>query len=65
MELTGEESAILEGECGEALRKTIASVVQYGAAFGAHRLVKVEDAPPRDFLWRSYTTAVGGSTAAR
>ena len=45
MKLTAEESAILEGEGGEALRKTMASVVQYGAAFGARRLVRIDGAP--------------------
>jgi predicted aconitase len=45
MELTAEESAILRGEHGEALRKTMESVVMFGAAFGAQRLVRIEGAP--------------------
>lgn len=45
LELTAEESAILRGDLGEALRKTMESVVRYGAAFGARRLVDIEGAP--------------------
>ena len=45
MQLTAEENAVLEGERGEALRKTMASVVQYGAAFGAQRLVVKKSRP--------------------
>jgi predicted aconitase len=45
MELTAEESAILRGEQGEALRKTMDSVVKYGAAFEAQRLVRIAGAP--------------------
>jgi hypothetical protein len=42
MELAPEEHAILAGERGEALRKAVDSVVRYGLAFGARRLVEIE-----------------------
>ncbi len=42
VELTPEERAILNGERGEALRKVVDSVVRYGLAFGASRLVEIE-----------------------
>jgi predicted aconitase len=45
LELTLEERAILEGEHGEARRKAMASVVDYGRVFGARRLVEIEGAP--------------------
>jgi predicted aconitase len=41
MELTAEEQATLSGERGEALRKAMESVVSYGVAFEARRLVPV------------------------
>lgn len=44
MGLTPEERAILAGAGGEALRKAMDSVVKYGLAFGAHRLVEIEGA---------------------
>lgn len=45
MELTREEKDILEGKQGETLRKVLKSVVEYGAAFGAKRLVPIDGAP--------------------
>jgi hypothetical protein len=45
LELTLEERAILEGEHGEARRKAMTSVVEYGRVFGARRLVEIEGAP--------------------
>lgn len=45
MELTGEERAILQGEQGETLRKVMQSVVLYGQAFEAERLVPLDGAP--------------------
>ncbi|RCX10517.1 putative aconitase subunit 1 [Anaerobacterium chartisolvens] len=41
MELTDEERALLKGEKGQALRKAMESVVVYGEAFGAKRLLPV------------------------
>jgi predicted aconitase len=45
MELTAEEQAVLRGEGGETLAKALASVVAYGTAFGASRLVPIDGAP--------------------
>ena len=45
LELTLAERAILEGEHGEARRKAMACVVEYGRVFGARRLVEIEGAP--------------------
>lgn len=42
MELTDEEKEILEGNKGETLKKAMESIVMYGEAFGAKRLVKVD-----------------------
>jgi predicted aconitase len=44
IELTAEEQAILNGEQGEALCKAMESVVSYGQAFGARRLVPIDAA---------------------
>jgi len=44
MNLTDEEKEILEGKKGETLRKAMESVVLYGEAFGAKRLVPVSGA---------------------
>ena len=41
MHLTEEEKGLLRGEKGEALRKAMESVVLYGDAFGAERLIPV------------------------
>ena len=41
MELTQEQSAILNGEKGETLAKVMQSVVRYGELFGATKLVPV------------------------
>jgi hypothetical protein len=41
MELTQQEREILEGKKGETLRKVMESVVLYGQAFGAKRLVPI------------------------
>ena len=41
MELTKEQSAILNGEKGETLAKVMQSVVRYGELFGATKLVPV------------------------
>lgn len=45
MDLTAEERAVLDGERGETLAKAMASVVAYGEAFGARRLVPIDGAP--------------------
>lgn len=45
MELTDEEKEILEGNKGETLKKAMESIVMYGEAFGAKRLVKVDASP--------------------
>lgn len=45
MELTKEEQDILQGKEGKTLSKVMQSVVQYGTAFGAKRLVPIEAAP--------------------
>lgn len=45
MELTQEEQAILQGEQGETLHKVMESVVLYGKAFGAERLIPIDGAP--------------------
>lgn len=45
MELTEDEQAMLRGEKGAALQKAVQSVVAYGAAFGAPRLVPIDGAP--------------------
>ena len=45
IELTAEEQAILSGEQGETLRKVMESVVSYGAAFEAQKLVPIDAAP--------------------
>jgi hypothetical protein len=42
IELTREEQEILEGKKGEALRKAMKSVVLYGEAFGAQKLVPLD-----------------------
>ncbi len=42
MELTAEEKDIYEGRQGETLAKVMRSVVQYGKAFGAKRLVSLD-----------------------
>jgi hypothetical protein len=45
MELTGVEKEILEGKKGETLRKVMETVVRFGEAFGARRLVPITHAP--------------------
>jgi predicted aconitase len=45
MELTQEEQDILNGDGGETLAKVMKSVVRYGEAFGASRLVPVSGMP--------------------
>jgi predicted aconitase len=45
MDLTAEERAILMGDRGEILRKTMESVLMYGATFDARRLVPIDGAP--------------------
>jgi predicted aconitase len=45
MALTDEEQAILRGAHGETLRKAMASVVAYGVAFEAERLLPIDGAP--------------------
>lgn len=42
MKLSGEEREILEGKRGETLRKAMQTIVMYGEAFGAKRLVPVK-----------------------
>ncbi|MCH3963528.1 MAG: aconitase X catalytic domain-containing protein [Clostridium sp.] len=42
MELTHEEKEILEGKKGEVMRKALKSVVLYGKAFGAKRLLDID-----------------------
>lgn len=42
MELTQEEKDILEGKHGEVMKKALKSVVLYGEAFGAKKLVPIE-----------------------
>ena len=41
MELTQEERDILDGKQGETLAKVMRTLVEYGEAFGASRMVKV------------------------
>ena len=41
MELTQEERDILNGKQGETLAKVMRTLVEYGEAFGASRMVKV------------------------
>jgi predicted aconitase len=45
MQLTKEEQDILQGKEGKTLSKVMQSVVQYGSAFGARRLVPIDGAP--------------------
>lgn len=45
MELSAEEKEILEGKKGETLRKVMETVVRFGQAFGARRLVPITHAP--------------------
>jgi predicted aconitase len=45
MQLTAEEQAILDGQKGPTLQKVMRSVVMYGEAFGAERLVPIEGSP--------------------
>lgn len=42
MELTQEEKEILEGKQGEVMQKVLKSIVLFGEAFGAKRLVPIE-----------------------
>lgn len=42
MELTQEEKEILQGKDGEVMQKVLKSVVLYGEAFGAKRLIPIE-----------------------
>lgn len=44
MELTAEQRDMLEGRQGEALGLCLKSLVQYGSAFGATRLVPIVSA---------------------
>ena len=43
--LTPEEQAVLRGEQGETLRKVMQTVVMYGEAFGAEKLVPIQGSP--------------------
>jgi predicted aconitase len=45
MQLTQEEQDILNGAGGETLARVMKSVIQYGEAFGASRLVPIEGMP--------------------
>ncbi len=45
MTLSPEEESILRGEQGETLRKVMQSVVMYGEAFGAEKLVPIQGSP--------------------
>lgn len=45
IELTAEEKEILEGKKGETLRKVMETVVRFGEAFGARRLIPLTHAP--------------------
>jgi predicted aconitase len=45
MELTTEEQAILDGAQGDSMRKALQSVVAYGAALGAQKLVDIDANP--------------------
>jgi predicted aconitase len=44
MQLTDEETQILDGKKGETLQKALRSVVLYGEAFGAKRLLPIDSA---------------------
>jgi len=45
MELTAEEKEILEGKKGETLRKVMETIIRFGQAFGAHRLIPLTHRP--------------------
>ena len=44
MDLTPEQAAILKGESGDSMAKCLATLVRYGEAFGAKRLLPIKSA---------------------
>ncbi len=57
MYLTVEEQAVLEGKKGKTLQKIMQTLVAYGDALGAERLVEIEG--PGHFSWCSASPGVG------